>query len=140
MDIIQLTKSFTELAEWQRFCEAQYKQIISLTKQNNEFKEKIKNLEEILGKSTSLIQDPTKKQTTIQSIAGLSDEEAIAIMEIAKLKEISLERPLDPAETKQYETYTKTLQLLKQQKKEKQQAETAKLSDEQILRLVENPE
>jgi hypothetical protein len=137
MDIISLTKNFKEITEWQRFCEAQYQQIIKLSREITELKDKNISLEKIVNSTVPLLQDPNKPKKELKNILQLTDEEAIAVMEIAKLKDISLERPLDPAETKQYEIYTKTLQLLKQTKKAPELLEAEKLSDEQILTLVD---
>jgi hypothetical protein len=137
MDITLFTKNFKDIQEWKIFCTAQYKQIITLTQEISDLKDKNKNLEKIVSSTVPLLQDSSQKTSTIQSVAGMSDEEAIAVMEISKLREISLERPLDMAETKQYEIYTKTLQSLKN-KKSQGLAETEKLSNEEILKLVDN--
>jgi hypothetical protein len=137
VDIIQLTKNFTEIAEWTRFCQAQSKQITTLTQEINELKEKNKQLEGLVGNFVPLIVNPGEKKSNLQIIEGLNDEEAIAVMEIAKLKEISLDRTLDPAETKQYEIYTKTLQLLRSVKKKPELLQAESLSDAEILKIVE---
>lgn len=138
MNIIQLTKNFKEIGEWQTFCSAQSKQIISLTQEITDLKEKNKQLEKMLSQTVPLVEDPNIKDSRIKSLQGLNDEESIAVMELAKLKDLSFTRPLDPAETKQYEIYTKILHLLKQTKKKPELLTAEGMSDAEILKIVDS--
>lgn len=135
MDIFDLTKKFTEINEWRIFCQAQSTTIIKLTKDLQELKEKNQHLEKLIKTSTPLLQIDSKP---ILNLSGLSNEEAIAVNELAKLKEMSLERELSDQECKRFEVYTKTLLALRNNTKKKEDKVPENLSDEELFSIVKS--
>lgn len=115
--IDKMAEKFESVAELKEYSNAQYRTIIAQAKKISELEEKNKELEKLLvNGGSSLIENPNQS-SILSQIQGLSDEEAIAVMEIAKLKQISLERDLDVSECKKYEVYTKTLVNIRASKK-----------------------
>lgn len=117
-DIDKMGEKFESIAELKEYSNAQYRTIVAQAKKINELESKIQELEKLLVNGGSPILDPNQPSSSVFSqIQGLSDEEAIAIMELAKLKQVSLERDLDTNECKRFEIYTKTLLNLRSAKK-----------------------
>lgn len=135
MDIFDLTKKFTEINEWKTFCQAQSTTILKLTKDLQELKEKNLHLENLIKTSTSLVEIDSKP---ILNLLGLSDEEAIAINELAKLKFLSLERELSDQECKRFEIYTKTLLALKNNKEKNSKGNAENLPEDELLSIVKS--
>lgn len=133
-NIFDLTKGFKEIAEWQHFAQAQQITILNLTKEINDLKEKNKQLEKLIGDVTPLINTPNSKSKL--DLRDISDEEAIAIMELAKLREVCLDRELSSDETKRYDTYTKCLLALRNNKKKPEQDNAGQASEAQLLSIV----
>jgi cell wall assembly regulator SMI1 len=130
--ILEITKAFKDVSEWVAFCHAQSVTILNQTKEINELKDKNHQLERMLMDNTPLI-----SKEGITTYKDLSDEEAIAVMELAKLREISMDRELTSDECKRYDTYTKNLLVLRSNKK-KPVPTAESLSKEQLLTLVTN--
>lgn len=135
MKIDEISKNFKDISEWEAYCSAQYKTILSQSKEINELKDKLKEVEKLLANSVPLIEDPNKEPRI--NIQLLSSEEAIAVMEIEKLKELSLERDLSMEECKKFEIYTKTLLSIRNTTKAKSQDNSLEnISADDLLRAL----
>lgn len=126
-DITDLEKSFNEL---QSYSDSQFKSIIELKKQ-------IKKLEE---ENASL-----KKNTSVSSLPsitfdgmGISNEQLICETQITILKDKAVTRELTFEEAKKFAIFTEVLETLRKNTKSSN-INVQKLSDEELLKLVEDP-
>lgn len=87
---------FKTIKELQEYCNDQYAMILSLQVQNEDFKNKIDHLEQLL-KSDGII------------LATKSNEEELCKLEIGRLYSLAKLAPLDDKETKRFEILVKTL-------------------------------
>lgn len=122
-DIKGMKKSF-ELAiknqELVQGNEAQYKLIVSLKRENEELKEKIKHLEQLLLKGPHQI----------------SSEELICMEQIETLKANSAKRELTLEEIKKLDLLVKNLRLIREQSTQVIDVSTEGLSDDELLKIV----
>lgn len=114
-------------SEKDAYIAAQFETISKLNKKLINSEEKIKHLEELLSKTTPLI--------SVSSSKNREDEENICRVEISKLRDISIQRPLTLEEARKLETYHKVLNNLRNQPKEKSD-EAKNASDADLLSLV----
>lgn len=135
MNLDNLKNNFKDTSEWAHYCKSLENTIIKLTKEVNTLKEKNEQLEEIIKKTVPIIETDEQKhiKNTLQNVG---DEEAIAIMELAKLKEISLQRDLNTDECRKYDIYTKALLAIRE-KKNKPINNVPNMSDSEILSILE---
>jgi len=121
------------LIELRDFSEAQQKVIIQLNKKIQKLEADKAKLEEIINKSpVQLFQ-----AGNISLNSDMATEEAICIMQIKRLEEISLGRELTLEETRKLEAFSKILTTFRNLEKPlKNKAEDFK--SEELLRLVEN--
>jgi hypothetical protein len=141
MKIDDISKNFKDIAEYKAYSEAQYKLIINQSKKINELENKIKDLEKLLASSTPIIGEENELPKKL-SIQLMSSEEAIAVMEIEKLKDLSLERDLSMEETKRYEIFTKTLLNIRNSSINNQQKNDGleNISADDLLKALAQPE
>lgn len=135
MSLDKLSKEFKSVAEWASYCKSLESGLIKLTKEINSLKEKNEQLENIIKQTTPIIETEEQKRLK-QTILDVSDEEAIAIMELAKLKEISLQRDLNADECRRYDIYTKSLLSIREKGK-KRPSSGAEPTDEELLSRLE---
>lgn len=131
----KMAENFASVAEWKVYCHSLQQTILKLSKEVNNLQEKNKHLEDLVKQAVPIIETEEQKKVK-QSIVDVSDEEAIAIMELAKLKEISLRQDLDMSQTKQVEIYTKILLSIRETKKKSGVDASKGLSDEKIIDLL----
>lgn len=128
-----MTKNFVDTAEWKIFSESQARTIINLTKEISQLKDKNKSLEKMLMDNSPLIANNGSQSVLFKE---LSDEEAIAVMELSKLKQTSLERELNDLECKRYDVYTKNLLSIREKKSKKDPKTVDQLTDAELLSIV----
>ena len=107
------------------YADAQYKTIIKLTK-------RIAKLEDEKKELLKKVEDASIKMA-IDNPTGVSDEEAICVMELNKLRNKSLVEDLTMEECRKVETYVKTLATIRNQPK-KIDINTKGMSTEDLLK------
>lgn len=126
MDDIKSVKKKAELViknhELEEFNKSQFALITKLKKENEELKNRIEHLENIL-KGNSY---------------GISSEELICIEQIENLKKISSKRELTLEEVKKLDLLIKNLRLIREQSTEVIDVSTAgEISDEELIKIAE---
>jgi len=134
MDIKNLSKQLTDISELQSYCDSQYKLIVELSKKITQTEEENLELKKLLDAYIPQIGDKSKALNNF--FTDMTDEQAICIMQLKLLKDISLERELTLDEAKRVEIFTKILYAVKEKDKEKDN-KVKKLSDTELLSLLE---
>lgn len=120
------------LIELRDFSEAQQKVIIQLNKKIQKLEAEKAKLEETIKKSPVQL-----FQGDISVDPDMETEEAICVMQIKRLEEVSLGRDLTLEETRKLEAFSKILATFRNQKTApKNRAEVVETAD--LLKLVEN--
>jgi S-adenosylhomocysteine hydrolase len=137
--IDKLAKTFSSMEELQIYCDAQFKTIQKLTKQLNdsrkeldEFKEKYIKLKEAKPSPEAIKLAGGGELGKL----GVTDEEAICVMQLNFLKQIAVVRELTLEESKKVEIYVKTLNTIRNVPK-KIELETKDMSNDQLIKLIE---
>lgn len=122
--------------EIKAYAEAQYSTILEQSKKIQRLEEENASLKKALeGSSSGEKNEETK--TLLGYDENASSEEIIAVVQLAKLKEISYDRELNLDETKRVEIYSKIVANCRSNKnEEKPQATADALSNEDLIRLV----
>lgn len=110
----------------------QQKQIVELNRKINEYKLEIDNLKTEIRHLRSL--SPTAVNELNKSGSKMSNEELIAVQELAKLKDISDERALELDEIKKYDVLVKALKSMKTVEEKKD--EIGNLSTDELLQAL----
>lgn len=133
--VVTLLSQYKTETELKAFASSQMKVITDLTK-------KIKKLEEENKHLQKLLKDNTPSLNTINSGAlaprlDISDEEQIAVMELRRLRDISLDRGLTLEETKRADMMQKMLASIR---KEPQNIviEAKKVSDDELIAALQS--
>lgn len=134
----QLSKKFSTVEELQTYCDSQFKIIQKLTKQLNDSKKEIDELKEKYIKLKEAKPSPEAIKLSNGSLGqlGVTDEEAICVMQLNFLKQIAVVRELTLEESKKVEIYVKTLNTIRNVPK-KIELETKDMSNEQLIKLIE---
>lgn len=114
-------------SEKDAYIAAQYETINKLNKKLVNSEEKIRHLETLLSKTTPILSINSSKQR--------EDEENICRLEISKLRDVSVMRPLTLEEARKLETYHKILSNLKNLPKERLDGAKA-VSESDLLSLI----
>lgn len=124
MDDLKSMKKTFELAlknqELSQGNEAQYKLIVALKRENDELREKVKHLEELLLKGPHQI----------------SAEELICMEQIEVIKANSAKRELTLEEVKKLDLLVKNLRLIREQSTQVIDVATEGVSDDELLKIV----
>jgi len=99
--IDKMATKYKTVAELRVYANAQYKTIIKLNQKINDLN---KEIEDIKSNKTEY-----KSSFTIPNLKGISDEEAICIMELNKLRQRSMNDELTMEECRKVEAYVRTL-------------------------------
>jgi len=127
-----MLKSFNNIDELTIYAEAQYNTIVKLTETNNQLKEEVKHLKTLLENTTPLmIQDNSFDRLIV------SDEEAIAKIQLEKLRDLALGRELTLEEAKRFEIFYKVLSSVRNTPKNVK-SEVQKLNEKELLALIED--
>lgn len=139
MDISELSKSYDTYEKLQVFCQAQFRQILNLTKKINELEEKNKELQDRMkhnnNKEVVAMSNEANNLIT-PDFKVLNDAKTIAQVQIKMLKEESFNRELTLEETKKLEIFNRIL-TEKQEKKEPLKAGAKILDNEDLLALID---
>jgi hypothetical protein len=132
--IDKMAKDFEDLAELQAYCNAQYHTIITLNKKINELDEENKELRKLIENNKILI--GSEKQIK-DLFANVEDPEAIALMQLKLLRNLSIERDLSLEEAKKWEIYCKVLFQVNEKKGKQKQEQSQQLSTEDLLKAMQ---
>lgn len=125
---------YKELSQLQEFAEAQQKTIIQLSKKIQKIEEERDHLKTLLESSVPLI----KREGEQSGEKFLtSAEEAICVMQLEKLRDISIGRELTLEETRKVEVFSKVLNIARNAPKTIE-IKNKQLSNEELLALVES--
>lgn len=126
-DIVDLEKSFNEL---QNYSDGQFKSILELKKQIKKLEEENTSLKTMLESNLPTL--------TIDGL-GVSNEQLICETQLTILKDKAITRELTFEEAKKFAIFTEVLENIKKNSKSSD-INVQKLSDEELLKLVENPD
>ncbi len=133
MNIDQLAKNFKTLKELRQYCNSQYAVITELNKKIVQLEEENKHLQELLSKSTPIIDNASG---TLEIYKDISDELATCLMQIKLLREKSQGGELTFEDAKKLDIYTKLLLNLKSGKSS-EDGIVKKLSEEELMKAIE---
>lgn len=125
-------KDFNQLQE---FAQAQQTTIISLSKKIQKLEDERDHLKKLLESTVPLFNEPGKVIASGKLLT--SAEEAICVMQLDRLRDISLERELTLEETRRVEIFSKVLASVKSKPKDSD-SKAKEMSNEELLALVEN--
>lgn len=125
----EMLEQFKDFASLQKFAEAQQNALQTLSK-------KVKQLEEE-NSQLKLQQDTTpKSMIQIDDLGYGSDEEVISKIQLARLKEVSMERELTLEEAKRVEIFSKII--LSKEKNKTFDFSAKKVDSTDLLKMIEN--
>lgn len=133
MSFDKIIEDFKDLADLQKYSEAQFKTIIELNKKLIKAEEEIKGLKLLLEQSSPLL---VSDQRNVVVLEVGTDQEIIAQVQLRLLKEISYERDLTFEEAKKVETYTKILSTMQSIKPKAIEVNAKDFGDKELLKLV----
>ena len=139
MNIEKMLEKYTTVEELRIFCNAQMKQIQTLTNKNKELEEKLAKTEKQskeLMKASAGNMPPAILGNPALNLGMQDDAKTIAQIQLKLLKDASFERELDTDEAKRVELYNRILK--EEAAKEKPlQATVEVVSEAELLKLVE---
>lgn len=128
MSFEAMLKKLETIEDFKAYCEAQHKTILKLTKRINQLEEESKSLKLKTDK-------PTVSPVALPE--NLTDEEAICIMELAKLRAASNLGELTLEECRKVEIYVKTLNLIREKKITEKVSSTSNMSTEDLIKAMD---
>lgn len=136
MDSIdKMLEQIKDFASLQKYAEAQYKTILSLSRRVKILEEENIELKDLLEKSTPLL-DEEKKNFIAYQVEASSDEETISKVQLARIKEISMDRELTLEEAKRVEIFTKILS--SKGSSSSVTIQTQKMNSDDLLKMLDN--
>ena len=136
MDSIdKMLEQIKDFASLQKYAEAQYKTILSLSRKVKVLEEENVELKDLLEKSTPVLNEE-KKNFVAYQVEASSDEEMIAKVQLARMKEISMDRELTLEEAKRVEIFTKILNT--KGSSSPIMLQTQKMDSEDLLKMLDN--
>lgn len=125
--IDKMAQKYSSVEELRAYANAQYETILKLNKKINELE---KEIEEVKTNKTDY-----KSAYEIPNLSGVSDEEAICIMELNKLRQRSMNDELTMEECRKVEAYVRTLLNLREGGSE-QVSKTGSMSTEDLMKAM----
>jgi hypothetical protein len=136
MDTIdKMLEQATDFASLKKYAEAQYKTILSLSRKVKVLEEENIELKDLLEKSTPVLNEE-KKNFVAYQVEASSDEETIAKVQLARMKEISMDRELTLEEAKRVEIFTKILTT--KGSSSSVTIQTQKMNNDDLLKMLDN--
>ena len=132
MDSTELFEQNKSLVELKEFSEAQQKVIIQLNRKIQKLESERNHLQELLEKAPVQL-----FPSTIQINQDVLPEKAICLMQIDRLKEVSMGRELTLEEARKLEIYNKVLNG-NQQKESSIDVKTRNIKDEDLLKMLDS--
>lgn len=131
----KMLEQFKDMGSLQKYAEAQYKTILSLSRRVKVLEEENVELKDLLEKSTPLLNEEKKNFVSYQ-VEASSDEEMIAKVQLARMKEISMDRELTLEEAKRVEIFTKIL--ANKGSNSSIAIQTQKMNNDDLLKMLDN--
>jgi hypothetical protein len=131
----KMLEQFKDMSSLQKYAEAQYKTILSLSRKVKVLEEENVELKDLLEKSTPLLNEE-KKNFVAYQVEASSDEEMIAKVQLARMKEISMGRELTLEEAKRVEIFTKIL--VNKGSNSSISIQTQKMNSDDLLKMLDN--
>jgi hypothetical protein len=131
----KMLEQFKDMSSLQKYAEAQYKTILSLSRRVKVLEEENVELKDLLEKSTPLLNEE-KKNFVAYQVEASSDEEMIAKVQLARMKEISMDRELTLEEAKRVEIFTKIL--ANKGSNSSIAIQTQKMNSDDLLKMLDN--
>jgi hypothetical protein len=131
----KMLEQFKDMSSLQKYAEAQYKTILSLSRRVKVLEEENVELKDLLEKSTPLLNEEKKNFVSYQ-VEASSDEEMIAKVQLARMKEISMDRELTLEEAKRVEIFTKIL--ANKGSNSSIAIQTQKMNSDDLLKMLDN--
>ena len=131
----EMLKEFKEFAELKDFAEAQLRTIQELSKRIVALEQERNHLKELLSTTTDVLDKP--KIVLFENYNN--DEEVIAKQQLAMLKQKSDISELTLEDTQKVVEYSKILRDLSLKKDNKKEIEVKSLTDEELLKLLDEP-
>lgn len=134
-DVSKTIQQYKDFDQLQQFAQAQHTTIVQLSKKIQKIEDERDHLKKLLESSVPILKDPNKPVDGNKFLT--TDEEAICVMQLNKLRDLSSERELTLEETKRVEIFSKILSNVRNAPKVIE-LKTKQLSDQELLALVEN--
>jgi hypothetical protein len=131
----KMLEQIKDFASLQKYAEAQYKTILSLSRKVKVLEEENIELKDLLEKSTPVLNEE-KKNFIAYQVEASSDEEMIARVQLARMKEISMDRELTLEEAKRVEIFTKILNT--KGSSSSITVQTQKMDNDDLLKMLDN--
>jgi hypothetical protein len=131
----KMLEQIKDFASLQKYAEAQYKTILSLSRKVKVLEEENVELKDLLEKSTPVLNEE-KKNFIAYQVEASSDEEMIAKVQLARMKEISMDRELTLEEAKRVEIFTKILNT--KGSSSSITVQTQKMGSDDLLKMLDN--
>ncbi len=131
----KMLEQIKDFASLQKYAEAQYKTILSLSRKVKVLEEENVELKDLLEKSTPVLNEE-KKNFIAYQVEASSDEEMIAKVQLARMKEISMDRELTLEEAKRVEIFTKILNT--KGSSSSISVQTQKMDNNDLLKMLDN--
>ena len=112
------------------YANAQYKTILKLNKRIEKLEEELKDAQSVTFENDDLI-------TNKFDFSVITDEEAICLMELNRLRQASMQAELTMEECRKVQTYVQTLATIRG-KEHKAPKPTEKMSTEDLLKAMES--
>lgn len=125
---------YKEMSQLQQFAEAQSSTIIQLSKKLKKLEEERDHLKQLLESSVPILKDDSKPELGQKFLT--SSEESICVMQLEKLRDISIGRELTLEEARRVEIFSKVLSASRNSPKVIE-FKTKNMSNEELLALVE---
>jgi hypothetical protein len=131
----KMLEQIKDFASLQKYAEAQYKTILSLSRKVKVLEEENVELKDLLEKSTPVLNEE-KKNFIAYQVEASSDEEMIAKVQLARMREISMDRELTLEEAKRVEIFTKILNT--KGSSSSITVQTQKMGSDDLLKMLDN--
>ena len=125
-----MLKSLNTLEEVQSYAKAQHNIISKLSSENTKLKEEVSHLKDMLTSTVPLIKENDRVDVLI-----VPDEEAIAKIQLEKIRELSFSRELTLEEAKRFEIFYKVLNSVRSTPKDVKST-VQKLNNAKLLELA----
>lgn len=133
-NIDKTVAQYKDFSQLQEFAQAQQTTIIQLSKKIQKLEDERDHLKKLLEGSVPILK--TDNKPTLGEKFLTSDEEAICLMQLNKLRDIATERELTLEETRRVEIFAKVLAAAKNSPKVIE-VKTKQMSTEELLASVE---
>lgn len=134
-DVSKTIQQYKDFDQLQQFAQAQHTTIVQLSKKIQKIEDERDHLKKLLESSVPILK--TDNTPALGNKFLTSDEEAICVMQLNKLRDISSERELTLEESRRVEIFSKILTSVRNAPKVIE-VKTKQMSNEELLASIEN--